>query len=175
MTDAPVEIVAYDSAWPARFEVERLVLEGALQPWLEGGIHHVGSTAVPGLAAKPIIDIMAGVRNFDEASAAIPLLEREHGYCYWLYRGLHWFCKPSPALRLFHLYLLEPSHPEWRARLAFRDFLRAHPTSAADYARLKVSLAAQFRTDREAYTAAKTDLVRSTTERALREGFGPCP
>ena len=63
-------VVPYDPDWPRRFEEERVLLERALAPWLEGGIHHIGSTAIPGIAAKPDIDMMAGVRDLEEARAA---------------------------------------------------------------------------------------------------------
>jgi GrpB-like predicted nucleotidyltransferase (UPF0157 family) len=166
--DEPVEIVAYDPAWPGRFECERKLLEAALAPWLEGGIHHVGSTAVPGLAAKPVIDVMAGVRDLEEAREAFTVLA-ELAYCHAPYKDwMHWFCKPSPAKRTHHLHLIEPSHPEWAARLAFRDHLRAHPDDAERYAALKRQLAAEHRHDREAYTAAKTEFVRGTV--AMRNG-----
>jgi GrpB-like predicted nucleotidyltransferase (UPF0157 family) len=163
---ARVEIVPYDPAWPARFEEERLLLAEALGPWLDGGIHHVGSTAVPGLAAKPVIDVMAGVRDREEARAAFGRLTALQ-YSYWPYRPeiMHWFCKPSQSFRTHHLHLLEPSHPEWAARLAFRDALRAEPETAQAYERLKRGLAKRFGDDREGYTAAKGAFVRSVVER----------
>ncbi len=109
---------------------------------------------------------MAGVRSLDEARAAIEVL-RGLDYWYAPYKPwMHWFCKPSPARREFHLHLIEPSHPEFAARLAFRDYLREHPDTAAEYAALKQRLAAQHREDREAYTDAKAEFVRSVLERA---------
>jgi GrpB-like predicted nucleotidyltransferase (UPF0157 family) len=81
VTDQPLAVVPYDPDWPRRFEVERAVLERVLAPWLEGGIHHIGSTAVAGLAAKPIIDMLAGVRDLEEARAAFDPL-REHSYVF---------------------------------------------------------------------------------------------
>ncbi|MGH8907148.1 MAG: GrpB family protein [Egibacteraceae bacterium] len=162
MKDALVEIVPYDPLWPGRFEAEREGLAEVLAPWLDGGIHHVGSTAVPGLAAKPVIDIMAGVRDLDEARAAISPLAAL-GYVNAPYRDwLVWFCKPHFSHRTHHLHLVEPRHPEWAARLAFREILRKDHRAAADYQRLKEHLAARFRNDREAYTDAKTDFIRST-------------
>lgn len=140
----------YDPSWPARFEAERERLAKVLASWLDGGIHHVGSTAVPGLAAKPVIDIMAGVRDLDEARAAIEPLAAL-GYINAPYRD--WFlrfCKPHFTHRTHHLHLVEPHHPEWAARLAFRDLLRADSQVAAGYQRLKKHLAARFRDDREA-------------------------
>lgn len=72
--DAPILVVPYDAAWPRLFEEERVVLENLLTQWLVGSIEHVGSTAVPGLAAKPVIDIMAGVKSLDDSRPAIPVL-----------------------------------------------------------------------------------------------------
>ena len=137
-----------------------------LAPWLDGGIHHVGSTAVPGLAAKPIVDVMAGVRDLEEARAAFrPLAELE--YVYFPYRVYyHWFCKPSPYARTHHLILVEPSHLEFHARLAFRDHLCAHPETAAEYQALKLRLAREHREDREAYTNGKSEFIRKVLAEA---------
>jgi GrpB-like predicted nucleotidyltransferase (UPF0157 family) len=74
-------VVAYEPVWPRRFEEEQRVLERVLDPWLEGGIHHIGSTAVPGLAAKPVIDMIAGVRDFERAREAFEPLA-DLGYVY---------------------------------------------------------------------------------------------
>ena len=167
MTDQRIEVVPYDPAWPARFEGERRLLEDALGPWLEGGIHHVGSTAVPGLAAKPVIDILAGVRDREESRAAFDSLAAL-GYCYFPYRveEMHWFCKPSPAFRTHHLHLIEPSHPRFAAELAFRDELRASGETAAEYEALKLRLAERHRDDREGYTEGKAAFVEAVVARA---------
>ena len=162
-----VEIATYDPTWPERFASERALLARVVAPWLDGGIEHVGSTAVPGLAAKPVVDIMVGVRDLEEARAAIPLLAAE-SYCYHPYRDyFHWFCKPSPEYREFHLYLIEPTHPQWHARLAFRDRLRADPAAAAEYEALKRTLAVEHRDDREAYTDAKVAFVERVVAEEL--------
>jgi GrpB-like predicted nucleotidyltransferase (UPF0157 family) len=168
VTDQRIEVVPYDPAWPARFEEERRRLEDVLGPWLEGGIHHVGSTAVPGLAAKPVIDILAGVRDREEARAAFESLAAL-GYCYFPYRAdeMHWFCKPSPAFRTHHLHLIEPGNPRFAAELAFRDELRAHPETAAEYAALKLRLAERHRDEREAYTEGKSAFVEAVVTRAV--------
>src|SRR5260221_3708203 len=101
----------YDPAWPSRFEAERALLEQALAPWLAGGIHHVGSTAVPGLAAKPVIDMVAGVRDLEESRAAFELLQ-ELGYHHQEHRPeAHSFSKPAPKDwwdTTHHLHLTEP-------------------------------------------------------------------
>jgi GrpB-like predicted nucleotidyltransferase (UPF0157 family) len=157
---APVYIEPYAAAWASRFEVERELLRDVLAPWLAGPIEHVGSTAVVGLAAKPIVDIMAGVASLAGSRSAIAALAA-HGYCHHSYAAdvEHWFCKPSPELRTHHLHLV-PVHSElWQQRLMFRDALRARPALAAEYARLKVELAEHHRFDREAYTQAKSAFI----------------
>ena len=170
---AAIEIHVYDPAWPARFEAERQLLEPILSPVLAGGIHHVGSTAVPGLATKPIVDIMAGVRSLDEAREVFADLA-ELRYCYFPYRPeMHWFCKPSPDVRTHHLILVEPDGPWWEPRLFFRDYLRARPDAAAEYEALKRELAAEHAADREAYTDAKTAFVEAIVARAWVEPHSP--
>src|SRR6187402_1602298 len=105
--DARIEIEAYNPAWPATFLAERDLLAKVLEPWLVGRIEHVGSTAVPGLAAKPVIDIMAPVRDLESSRPASTALEAI-GYCYAPYKAEveHWFCKPSPEHRTHHLHLV---------------------------------------------------------------------
>lgn len=166
--EEPVTIVPYDESWPAGFASERELVENRIRPWTTGDIKHVGSTAVPGLPAKPIIDIMVGVPELEAARVCFEPLATI-GYLYFPYRPqvFHWFCKPSPARRTHHLVLMEPSHPEWAERLAFRDYLRAHPATARQYAALKRRLAAEFHLDREAYTDGKEQFVKSVSARAL--------
>jgi GrpB-like predicted nucleotidyltransferase (UPF0157 family) len=169
MREEPVRLVDYDSAWPTMFEAERSQLERVLEPWLAGPIEHIGSTAVPGLAAKPVIDIMAGVRDLAtsvRAREAVASLE----YMYFPYRTdvMHWFCKPSPAHRTHHLHLVPVDSALWLERLAFRDHLRRSPDTVAEYAALKHALAARYELDREAYTEAKSEFVQSVLLRALQ-------
>ena len=166
--EAPVEIIPYDPAWVARFEEEAAVLSRKLAPWLIGPIEHIGSTAVPGLAAKPVIDIMAGVRTLDASRPAIAVAT-ELGYCYWPYQAdvEHWFCKPSPAHRTHHLHLIPFGASQWLRAIAFRDYLRSHEETAREYEALKQRLAMEHRFDREAYTDAKRPFVEQVTELAL--------
>lgn len=168
--EAAVHVVPYDASWPTRFDAERTIVAGAIHQWVVGGIEHVGSTAVPGLVAKPVIDMMAGVLSLDASRAALPRLERI-GYCYAPYRAevMHWLCKPSPALRTHHLHLVPFESRLWIERLAFRDYLRAHPDATLAYAELKRRLAAQHEFDREAYTEAKGPFIQEIVERALAD------
>jgi GrpB-like predicted nucleotidyltransferase (UPF0157 family) len=157
-----VVVVPYDPEWPRRFEAERALLERVIAPWLSGGIHHVGSTSIPGVSAKPLIDMIAGVRDFGEARAAFEPL-RGVSYLHTPHRpGIaHHFSKPSPLLpgTQYGLHLTERGSDLWRERLAFRDALRNDPALAAEYEALKVRLAEEHRRDLRAYTAGKRDFV----------------
>lgn len=168
--EAPVDLAPYDLSWAGQFEQEAHALLRALAPWLVGPIEHIGSTAVPGLTAKPVIDIMAGVETLEASRPAIAALANLE-YCYAPYRAdtEHWFCKPSPAFRTHHLHLVPVGSPQWIATIAFRDYLRAHSEVAAEYGDLKQRLAQQYRFDREAYTNAKGPFVARITGLALRE------
>ena len=131
------------------FEEERDRLESALEPWLTGGIHHIGSTSVPGLTAKPIIDMLAGVADLAKARAASETLE-SLGYRYREHRPeAHLFVRTG-----FGVHLTEPGSDVWRERLAFRDALRADPALVAEYADWK-----RRHADLEGYTADKRPLV----------------
>jgi GrpB-like predicted nucleotidyltransferase (UPF0157 family) len=160
--EEPIRIVPYDPGWPALFEEERAALDEAIGRWATGGIHHIGSTAVPGLDAKPIVDILVGVEDLEGSKAAFGPLD-ELGYLYAPYRveEMHWFCKPHPSRRTHHLHLVSAGSSRFRDELAFRDRLRADPQLAAQYAELKHRLGARLEHDREAYTDAKADFIRS--------------
>lgn len=166
-----VQIVDHQPGWTDSFRAESHRLTPVLQPWLVGPIEHVGSTAVPGLAAKPIVDMAAPVQNLADATKAIPLLERV-GYRHWAddpHRSWRiWLLKPAPERRTHHLYLMEPSEPEWDALRTFRDHLRTKPGQAAAYARLKRELARRYPDDRDAYTQGKTDFISRVFARLRR-------
>ena len=155
-------MLPYDAEWPRRFEAERALLERVLEPWLDGGIHHVGSTSVPGLAAKPVIDMVAGVRDLDEARAAFGPLA-EHGYEYAFHRpNAHRFAKPGlePSwAATHHLHLTEPGSDVWVERLAFRDALRADAVLAREYEALKLRCAVDHPRNAAGYTRAKRPFV----------------
>lgn len=165
----PVIVEPYDPAWPAKFEAERKELATVLARWLAGPIEHIGSTAVPGLPAKPVIDIMGAVRDLSSSKPAIEALLPLR-YCYFDYKAdvMHWFCKPSDVERTHHLHLVPFESQLWHERLAFRDYLRSDETTRWAYRKLKFRLASEFRDDREAYTDAKTDFIQSVLERVLR-------
>jgi GrpB-like predicted nucleotidyltransferase (UPF0157 family) len=165
----PIEIVAYDPAWPARFEAEATAIRAALGGDFPYAIEHVGSTAVPGLAAKPIIDIVLIVPERERWPALITPLARL-GYVYWDGNPdttKMFFVKGMPPFgtgRTHHVHVHLPDALERLVR--FRDLLRADAAEAARYAELKRALASEHRTDRDAYTKAKAAFVAA----ALRRG-----
>jgi GrpB-like predicted nucleotidyltransferase (UPF0157 family) len=133
-----------------------------------GGIHHVGSTAVAGLDAKPIIDILVGVESLEASRACFePLEGLEYLYAPFLASEMHWFCKPHPSRRTHHLHLVPTGSTRYRDELAFRDLLRARSDLADEYAALKHQLAHRLKRDREAYTEAKSSFIL----RALAEAY----
>lgn len=159
--EEPIRLVPYDAAWPERFSAERDALDRAIGAWVTGGIHHVGSTAVPDLEAKPVIDILVGVASLSASRPCFDPLAKL-GYLYAPYRAdeMHWFCKPHPNRRTHHLHLVPTGSTRFEDELAFRDRLRANPETAAEYAALKRNLARQFAHDREAYTDAKAEFIQ---------------
>lgn len=168
--NAPIQLVAYDRQWPRLFEEEREALRRVLSPWLGGPIEHIGSTAVPGLIAKPVIDIMVAVRTLEDSSAAISAV-RGLDYIYAPYRHdvMHWFCKPGPSFRTHHLHLVPYQSALWTARIVFRDQLREDHNVAAEYSELKRHLAATFERDREGYTEGKSAFVARVVSEALQK------
>jgi GrpB-like predicted nucleotidyltransferase (UPF0157 family) len=159
-TDEPIRLVDYDPRWPGLFERERALLDRAIGRWAVGGIHHVGSTAVPGLAAKPTIDILVGVADLSSSRACLdPLADLGYVYAPYLPDEMHWFCKPDPGHRTHHLHLVPERSARFRDELAFRDLLRSDAATAAAYVRLKRRLADEFEHDREAYTDAKAGFI----------------
>ena len=165
--ESPIEIVPYDPLWPSKFEAERALLQPVLARWLTGPIEHVGSTAIPGMPAKAVIDLMAGVRSLEDSRPAIRELIGT-GYVYFPYRPeiMHWFCRPSAAFRTHHLHLVPLDSRRWVECLAFRDTIRRDAALAAEYAALKNRLAQGFRFDREAYTDGKGPFIQRVLKKS---------
>jgi GrpB-like predicted nucleotidyltransferase (UPF0157 family) len=164
--DEPIRLSPYDPSWPIRFEDERVTLEDAIGEWVVGDVHHVGSTAVPGLDAKPIIDILIGVSDLEASRTCFePLARLVYMYAPYLPEEMHWFCKPHPSRRTHHLHLVPVDSKRYRDELAFRDRLQGDAKLAEEYLALKRDLAIRFANDRDAYTNAKSDFVRQALER----------
>jgi GrpB-like predicted nucleotidyltransferase (UPF0157 family) len=165
-----IVVCDYDPGWPALFEQESARIKSALGSFVLA-IEHAGSTSVPGLPSKPIIDLLVGVRSFGDAKELCvgPIVKL--GYVYilqyesWLPNEL-FFRKGPPGPWTHHVHLMEPSCPRWEAILLFRDYLRAHPDAARAYANIKRSLAASSIDDIEAYRTGKNTFVEETTAKA---------
>lgn len=167
LASGTVRVVPYDPRWPALFIRCAADVEGALGTEALA-IHHVGSTAVPGLAAKPILDILVGVQDFDRARALVPRIEGL-GYEFRPDQDVvdrHYFRRPAGPgrVRTHHLSLAEPGSDHFRATIAFRDALRGVEGLAEEYATLKLRLAKRYPRDREAYLEGKTAFVRRVLE-----------
>ena len=171
-----VAVVAYDARWPELFEKERRHLLSCLPADLLKRIEHFGSTAVPGLSAKPIVDILVEVMSLDEARHIIaPILEAQ-GYDYFWRPSwgddtppfYAWFIKRDKSgSRTHHIHMVEAEFEHWD-RLLFRDYLIEHPDVAREYGNLKKKLSGANHHDRVAYTQAKSDFIRGVTEKAKR-------
>jgi GrpB-like predicted nucleotidyltransferase (UPF0157 family) len=174
-----ISIVPYDPTWPESFARERDNLLDSLPREMTGRIEHFGSTAIPGLAAKPIVDMLVEVSSLEETKGRIvPVLEGQ-GYDYFWRptRGddvppfYAWFIKRDAAgIRTHHIHMVEKDFEHWE-RLLFRDYLIEHPEVAREYEALKVGLARDYPNDRVAYTNGKTDYVVRVTKLA-KEYYG---
>ncbi|HSA26755.1 MAG TPA: GrpB family protein [Phycisphaerae bacterium] len=171
-----VAVIPYDPRWPELFEQERNRLLACLPADLVRRIEHFGSTAVPGLCAKPIVDVLVEVTCLDQTRRRIaPILEAQ-GYDYFWRPSwgddtppfYAWFIRRNPnGARTHHVHMVEPHFEHWD-RLLFRDYLIEHPHVAREYGELKRQLADTHPNDRIAYTRAKGDFIVRTTEQARK-------
>jgi GrpB-like predicted nucleotidyltransferase (UPF0157 family) len=168
-----IALVPYDASWPERYAVIEARLMRSLPTDLFTRISHIGSTAVPGLAAKPIIDVQVEITDADRVRhQAVPVLQ-DLGYEF-IWRPTMgetapyyaWFiARDEKGRRTEHLHFVEPDAAT-RDRILFRDFLRGHPEEAGRYEALKHALTSAHPNDRAAYTQGKTDFIRAILERA---------
>ena len=168
----PVEILDYDPEWPAQFAeiAARVRVAFADGPLL--AVEHVGSTAIVGLAAKPVIDMDVVVPSLSDVPDAIARLAAL-GYVHEGDKGVpgrEAFLWPLGTAR-HHLYLCVCDNAEYHRHIAFRNYLRAHPDEARRYAALKRDLAERFRDDRTAYSEGKREFVEAVLANALRDSL----
>lgn len=169
MVSVQVVIAEYDPCWPFVYQEEEVRILDAIGHRLVA-IEHMGSTSVPGLAAKPIIDIMAAIDSLANAQeCVIPLLGLGYEYGPEVEDTIperRYFRKGPRGARTHHLHMVEIGSDFWARNLLFRDYLRAHPDEASRYAQLKKELAARYRNDRAGYTDAKGPYITSVLEKA---------
>ena len=177
LSSSGIEIVAYDSAWPSLFEAEASRIRSVL-----GGmamrIDHNGSTSIPGMRAKPVIDIQVSVAALQPLAAYGDLLATIHyhhvshpddAFCPFFHRPANW-------PHTHHLHVVERGGLEERRTLAFRDYLRDHDDEAREYERIKIELARRLvggdHESREAYAQAKSEFIERIVSRALKDWYG---
>lgn len=170
----PIIVTPYDPDWPAAFAIEKARIRAAIPQ--AAAIEHIGSTAVPGLAAKPVIDILIGLASLNEAPAWIGGLQTL-GYEYVpqfeaVMPERRYFRRSEKSRRTHQIHLVEGGGDFWKRHMAFRNFLRMHPEEALAYGRLKTELAARFRDDRAAYMDGKDAFIKNLEARALSESRG---
>ena len=167
---APIALKSYDPHWPVLFEIERQAMQRS-GGWFKA-MHHVGSTSIPGMAAKPIIDILVVLDRHEDGLACVDAM-RGLGYEYRGESGIagrHYFRKGSP--RTHHVHMFAAGHPEAGRHLRFRDYLRAHPDEARAYEALKRMLAARFGSDTYSYSKAKDEFCARIERLAQLETNG---
>ncbi len=155
-----VRVVPYSAEWPRLFEEEVRRRQPALGD-VALDVQHVGSTAIPGMPAKPIVDIAVAIRRFEDGAACVKPLA-DLGYLYKGENGVpgrHYFVKGTEDARTHYLHMLEIDSDEWKEHLVFRDVLRTDRALAEEYAQLKEQLARRYPADRGAYTDGKSEFV----------------
>ena len=157
-------IKEYDPKWQSLFDAESAVLMDAIGHYV-ADIQHIGSTAVPGLAAKPVIDILVGLRRLlDAQDCILPIEGMEYEYVPEFedeFPERRYFRKTTNGKRTHQIHMVEIGTDFWKRHLAFRDHLRDHPDTANEYGELKKELAKQFENDRKGYTNAKSNFIES--------------
>ncbi|MFO8544947.1 GrpB family protein [Legionella pneumophila serogroup 1] len=160
-----IDIVAYNTEWPLLAKIEMAKLRASFPANSVIDLQHVGSTAIPGMAAKPIIDIQIAARSLEEMKViAVPILQKL-GYEYWEDNPdpeRMFFVKGMPPYgngRTHHVHIVETSSRHWKGRILFRDYLLSHSEAAEKYQQLKIKLARKYKYDREQYTDAKSEFI----------------
>jgi GrpB-like predicted nucleotidyltransferase (UPF0157 family) len=171
MNDAPIIIVPYNPEWPRVFASERGRLETVFPPECVR-IEHIGSTAVPDLAAKPIVDVILGAPSLAFVDERAPRV-LELGYEFpaepnSLVPERRYFRRFVGGARKFHLHCVVEGGDFWRRHLLFRDYLRKYPQEARDYHRLKAMLADRYRHGLREYTDAKSEFIQDALKKAAK-------
>lgn len=169
LTPGTVALVDYDPRWPEYFRVEADRLHAALGERVKE-IVHIGSTGVPGMVAKPMIDMMVGLHTLSDLPEIVPIMEKL-AYSYKGEFGIpdrHFFTLGDPTTH--HVHMVFHGGPFWRLNLLFRDYLRHNAGEARAYETLKRELAVKFANNREAYTKGKDTFIKAMLQRAGWDG-----
>ena len=158
----------YNKEWSKLFDKEAKLISSIISNYLVN-IQHIGSTAIPGIVAKPIIDIAIGIDDLSNIKQIITLLE-EGGYEYRGEQGIpdrHLFVKGNEECRTHHIHVMVNTSYEWKKHILFRDYLKSNPKVAKQYSELKKRLAAKFEFDREKYTNGKEEFILGILEKVI--------
>lgn len=169
LNSGELRLSPYRDEWPALFETEKKIIMEAIGGHIED-IQHVGSTSIPGMPAKPILDIAIAVDDFETARACIPPLA-DLKYTFKGENGIprrHYFQKGEPCTH--HIHMVEETSEEWTKLIQYRDCLRTDRSVAAAYARLKADLVKRLARDRVAYQNAKADFIEKVLQRSGESG-----
>lgn len=170
MDETPIRVVEYDPAWPDLFERERERILDAAGEYVRR-VFHIGSTAVPGLAAKPIVDLCPVAPDWHSAQDCKAALER-NGYDFghetddWIHLG-----RTADDGQQFNVHVRPADSPEWRKNLLLREYLREHPAARTEYGRIKRGAAEAHTDDVVAYSEAKTEFIEDAIASAREEGY----
>ncbi|MBY9000552.1 MAG: GrpB family protein [Candidatus Heimdallarchaeota archaeon] len=165
-----VKLSKYNPKWKTLFEDESTKLLSVASGYFED-VQHIGSTAVPDIVSKPIIDILAAINSLSNIVKIIDPL-KTLGYIYRGEQGIpgrHLFVKGGEDYRTHHLHIVEKEHSEWTKHTLFRDYLRKHPKEAQKYSKLKQDLLKKYECDREKYTSSKSDFIERILEKAKQD------
>ena len=165
-----VKLVPYNPIWKLLYQKESAFLQNILGGYI-CGIKHIGSTSIPGIKAKPIIDIAVAAENLSELQDIIAIMQ-SNGYFYRGEQGIpnrHLFVKGSETMRTHHIHLMPINHDQWITHQLFRDYLINHPGCALQYDFLKTSLKNKFPQDRTGYTDGKASFIKKVIEIAKKE------
>jgi GrpB-like predicted nucleotidyltransferase (UPF0157 family) len=164
-----VKLFPYDPQWAILFEEEKAKLQKILGANVKG-IEHIGSTAMPGISAKPVIDIAVGIEDMNAAESIKNILEANG----WIWRPKFGdianhivFAKGTKEERTHYLHLMQYEGEKWKERIAFRDYLISHEVEKKEYEQLKQKSMESFGNDRKAYTAEKDEFVQRILQKAL--------
>ena len=164
-----VELKPHNTKWKELFKEESHLITSAISNFLVD-IEHIGSTAIPDIVAKPIIDIAVAIDSLDNIEKIIKPLE-QIGYTYRGEQGIpnrHLFVKGGEEFRTHHLHVMHKTHYEWKKHIAFRNYLLNHPEEAHQYSELKKSLAVKYREDRGTYTESKDEFISGILKKAMK-------
>jgi GrpB-like predicted nucleotidyltransferase (UPF0157 family) len=170
MNETPIEVVKYDPEWSRLFERERERVLDAAGEHVER-VFHIGSTAVPGLAAKPVVDLCPVASDFEEAKTCADALE-EAGYDFghetddWIHLG-----RTAGDGQQFNVHVRPADSPEWRKNLLLREYLHENPDAREEYERIKRRAAEEYTDDIVAYSEAKTTFIEDVLDAAREKGF----